>query len=70
MASRKVGRTDFRCEPSAVAGQRYNVAIETAVAPFVRFGAVLTRRELLALIDCLGVGLKEGQTDNDRTRGS
>jgi hypothetical protein len=60
MANRKVGRTDFRCEPSAIGGRRYNVAIETAVAPYARFGAVLTKRELLALIECLGAGLREG----------
>lgn len=59
MASRKVGRTDFRCEPSALAGRRYNIAIETAVAPYMSFGAVLTQQELTALIQCLNAGLRE-----------
>ena len=61
MAQKNVGRTNFRCEPSAVGERRYNVEIEIAAAPFVKFGAVLTRRELLALIECLGVGLHEGE---------
>ena len=47
------------CEPSALAGRRYNIAIETAVAPYMSFGAVLTQQELTALIQCLNAGLRE-----------
>lgn len=61
MANKRVERTDLRCEPSAIGGCRHNVIIETAVVPYIRFGAVLTKREVLALIECLGAGLREAE---------
>lgn len=36
---------------------------ETGAPLYVKFGAVLTKREVLALIECLGVSLREsGET--------
>ena len=65
MAKKSIGRMDFRCEPSAIGGGRYDVAIETAASPYVKVSAVLKKREVLALIECLGVGLREGEQGNE-----
>jgi len=56
MALKTTEGTTFRFEPSAIDG-RYNVSIETGTHPYVKFGAVLTRREVQALIECLSRGL-------------
>jgi len=61
LAQKTVGRTSFRCEPSAIGERRYDVAIEITAPPYAKFGAVLTRREVLALIDCLREGFREGE---------
>jgi hypothetical protein len=53
----------FRFEPSAIDG-RYIVSIETETPPYVKFGAVLTRQEVEALIECLSRGLRDTE---DRT---
>ena len=52
----------FSCKPSAIRG-RFDVEFETGAPAFVKFGAVLTKREVLALIDCLGVSLRESSED-------
>jgi hypothetical protein len=67
LSSRTSARTDtgykktaaitFRFEPSASDG-RYNVSIEMGMHPYVKFGEVLTRREVQALIECLNLGLR------------
>jgi len=58
MTHKTTDRTTFRFEPSAIDG-RYNVSIETGTPPYVKFGAVLTRREVQALIECLSIGLRD-----------
>ena len=55
------GRT-FHCKPSAIKG-RFDVEFETGAPTYVKFGAVLTRREVLALMECLGLSLRESGED-------
>ena len=53
---KKTGRT-FHCKASAIKG-RFDVEFETGAPNYVKFGAVLTKRELLALIECLGESVR------------
>jgi hypothetical protein len=55
-----IGRVTFHFRPSAIDG-RFDIEFETGAPTYVRFGAVLTRREVLALIECLGAGLRDGE---------
>jgi hypothetical protein len=55
------GRT-FRCKPSAIQG-RFDVEFETGAPTYLKFGAVLTKRDVLALIECLGVSIRESNED-------
>jgi hypothetical protein len=63
MADKTIGRTTFRFRPSAIKG-RFDVEFETGGPTHVRFGAMLSKREVLALIECLGVGLRESEQDD------
>ena len=59
MAQKNVRRrTTFRFQPSAIKG-RYDVEFESTAPAHVKFGAVLTKQEVLALIECLSSGLRE-----------
>jgi hypothetical protein len=53
------GRT-FHCKASAIKG-RFDVEFETGAPAYVKFGAVLTKRDVLALIACLGASLRESE---------
>ena len=63
IAHKTIGQTTFRFEPSAI-NSRYNVSIETGTPPYIKFGAVLTRREVQTLIECLSAGL-QGSIEED-----
>ena len=60
VAHKTIGRVTFRFKSSAITG-RFDVEFETGAPAHVKFGAVLTKREVLALIECLGVGLRESE---------
>jgi hypothetical protein len=64
VAHKTIGRRTFRFKPSAIKG-RYDVEFETGGPAHVKFGAVLTRREVLALIECLGAGLRESEQGDE-----
>jgi hypothetical protein len=66
VARKTTERTTFNFEPSAIDG-RYNVSIETGTPPYVKFGAVLTRREVQALIECLSVGLQDRAEEDEKS---
>jgi hypothetical protein len=51
-------RSAFRCGASAIKG-RFDLEFETGPPLYAKFGAVLTRRELLDLINCLKLSLGE-----------
>lgn len=54
------GRTAFHCKPSAIDG-RFDIEFGTGAPTYMRFGAVLTRREVLALIECLDAALRDSE---------
>ena len=66
MSHKATDRTTFRFEPSAIDG-RYNVSIETRTHPYVKFGAVLTRQEVQALIECLNRGLRDTAEEDGKS---
>lgn len=55
-----IGRTTFRVRPSAING-RFDIEFETGAPTYMKFGALLTKREVLALMECLGEGLRDGE---------
>jgi hypothetical protein len=59
-ARKNTERTTFRFKPSAIKG-RFDVEFETGAPTYVKFGAVLTKRQVLALIECLGAGLRDSE---------
>jgi hypothetical protein len=59
-----IKRNTFSFKPSAIKG-RFDVEFETGPPTYARFGAVLTKREVQALIECLGAGLRDSE-NNDK----
>jgi hypothetical protein len=57
-AHKPIARNKFQCKPSAIKA-RFDIEFETGAPSYVRFGAVLTRREVLALIECLDSSVRE-----------
>jgi len=55
-----IGRVTFLFRPSAIDG-RFDIEFETGAPAYVKFGAVLTKREVRALIECLGEGLRDSE---------
>jgi hypothetical protein len=66
VAHKTADGTTFRFEPSAIDG-RYTISIETGTHPYVKFGAVLTRREVQALIECLSLGLRDSAEEDENS---
>jgi hypothetical protein len=60
LEARKTTARTFHCKASAIKG-RFDVEFETGAPNYVKFGAVLTKREVRALIECLVASVRKSE---------